>query len=120
MRMRCSIRSSAVLLPVFIASVCAHAEPPTTQPAPFDVFPASIQLETARDFQSVVVRVTRADGVTRDVTSECTFALSNPALARIDGHTLFPAAADGAGDLQVKYADHTVNIPIHVKDAKTD
>lgn len=99
---------------------------PATQPAasaaqapagPFEVYPPDVNLETAKDSQSVIVRVTQPDGVTRDVTSAATFSLSNPALARIDGHTLFPLA-DGAGELLVKYEGKTVPVPLSVKDAK--
>src|SRR3954447_6139489 len=91
----------------------------TVSPAPFEVFPPTVNLNTSLDKQSVIVRVTQPDGVTRDVTSEATFSLSKPELAKIDGHTVFPQA-DGACDLQVKYKDQAASIPVTVKDAKAD
>src|SRR3954470_14587617 len=51
-------------------------------PAPFEVFPANVNLNTSLDKQSVIVRVTQPDGVTRDVTAEATFSLSKPELAQ--------------------------------------
>src|ERR1700733_12535093 len=61
-----------------------------------EVFPPDVNLETARDFQSVIVRVTQSDGVTRDVTGESTFSISDPNLAKIDGHVLrAPACSVG-------------------------
>src|SRR3984885_2297811 len=84
-----------------------------------EVFPPEVSLETARDFQSVIVRVTQSDGVTRDVTGESTFSVSDPNLAKVDGHILRPLA-DGSGQLQVKYGDQTINVPLTVKSAKED
>src|SRR6478752_3354056 len=52
-------------------------------PAPFEVFPPNVNLNTSLDKQSVIVRVTQPDGVTRDVTSEATFSFSNPELAKV-------------------------------------
>src|SRR3954452_20264394 len=91
----------------------------TVSPSPFEVFPPTVNLNTSLDKQSVIVRVTQPDGVTRDVTSEATFSLSKPELAKIDGHTVLPQA-DGTCDLQVKYKDQTASIPVTVKDAKAD
>ena len=73
------------------------ADPPAPAVAgAVEVFPPDVSLETARDFQSVIVRVTQSDGVTRDVTGESTFSISDPNLAKIDGHVLRPLA-DGSG-----------------------
>ena len=43
-----------------------------------EVFPAEIQLTTARDRQSIVVQATFADGITRDVTREATITPGRP------------------------------------------
>ena len=43
-----------------------------------EVFPAEIQLTTARDRQSIVVQATFADGITRDVTGEATIEPGRP------------------------------------------
>jgi hypothetical protein len=84
-----------------------------------EVFPPDVSLETARDFQSVIVRVTQGDGVTRDVTGNSTFTVSDPNLAKIDGYILRPLA-DGSGQLQVQYGDQTIKVPLTVKSAKED
>ncbi len=87
--------------------------------APFEVYPPDVNLDTARDAQSVIVRVTQPDGVTRDVTDQVKLTLSNPSLARIDGHTLYPVS-DGTCELQVTYEGKTVPVPVSVKGAKAN
>src|SRR5687767_7015939 len=70
--------------------------------APFRVFPADVSLETSRDYQNLVVMVTRADGVTRDVTAEAKFSVSDPRLAKVDGHAVRPVG-DGSGQIAVTF-----------------
>jgi hypothetical protein len=83
------------------------------------VYPPEVQLATARSRQSVVVQATFADGITRDVTTESKLVLSNPALAKIDGNVLIPAA-DGSGELKIEYGGRTISVPVAVKDATAD
>ena len=88
--------------------------------ARFEVFPTTVNLETARDAQSIVALYTRADGVTADVTAQAQFAFANPALAKVDGgHTVRPLA-DGQTELSVSFQGKTVKLPVTVKDAKAD
>ncbi|MDB5295445.1 MAG: hypothetical protein JWO31_1428, partial [Phycisphaerales bacterium] len=54
-----------------------------------------------------------------DVTADAKFDVSNPALAKVDGHTVRPAG-DGAGSLAVTYGGKTVNVPLNVKAAAAD
>src|SRR5882724_10456621 len=84
-----------------------------------EVFPNDINLETARDTQSIVAKFTQPDGVTRDVTAQCKFEFANPALARIEGGALHPQA-DGATELTVTYNGQSRKLPVTVKDAKVD
>ena len=103
------------------AAVAAVASPPgatATIPA-FEVYPPDVNLETSRDFQSLVVKVARADGVTRDVTAEAKFAVSDPKLAKVDGHVVRPLA-DGAGQVVVTFEGQSVNVPLTVKQAAVD
>src|SRR5438552_18630291 len=84
------------LLGILIIASVGEAEQstaPSAQPAAgLEIFPADINLETARDTQSIVAKFTQPDGVTRDVTSQCKFEFANPTLARIEGGALHPAA----------------------------
>ncbi len=84
--------------------------------ARLDVYPPDVQLTGARDRQSYIVVATRADGVTEDVTAKAQAALANPALARIDGHTLYPTA-DGATTLDITHGGQKVSVPVAVKNA---
>ncbi|HEX4797468.1 MAG TPA: DUF1549 and DUF1553 domain-containing protein [Humisphaera sp.] len=94
----------------------ARAESPAPK---FDVFPPEINLDTAADVQSIVARITQPDGVTRDVTADLKFEISDSKLAKIDGHNLFPLS-DGSGTLKVSYKDQSVTLPLKVTEAQTD
>ena len=68
-----------------------------------------MNLETARDRQAFVVQLTQPDGITRDVTAEAKVTLANPALAKLEGHTLLPVA-DGRTEMAVAYGGQTVKV----------
>ena len=55
-----------------------------------EVFPAEIQLTTARDRQSIVVQATYADGITRDVTREATITPADAKLLQAGRGDLLP------------------------------
>src|SRR5437016_2622880 len=65
-------------------------------------FPPEIHLSSAKTHQNLVVQASYADGITRDVTSQATFWLVNPKLARLDHATLSPVA-DGKTELRVTF-----------------
>ena len=88
-------------------------------PIKLEAFPPDVQLTSSRDRQAFIVVATRPDGVTLDVTAMAKPTLANPALARIDGHTLYPTA-DGATTLALEYQGQTVSLPVTVKDAAVD
>jgi len=111
--MRYLLSSAAVLLTAVATSTYAA---PTLQ-----VFPDSVNLQTARDYQSVVVQLVQDDGITRDVTGDAAFTLGDPNLAKIENKNVLTPAADGATTLSVKYKDlPPVSVPVTVKEAKTD
>jgi hypothetical protein len=92
------------------------AEPATLK---LEAFPPEVQLTTSRDSQAVIVVATRADGVTQDVTATAKLTLADPALARLDKHTLLPTA-DGTTTLAIEYQGQTISLPVTVKDAKAE
>ena len=81
-----------------------------------EVFPAEIQLTTARDRQSIVVQATFADGITRDVTKEAAITPADAKLLRRAGAIFYPAA-DGATTLAVAYGGKSVTVPVKVSQA---
>jgi hypothetical protein len=85
----------------------------------FEVFPSQIRLSTSRAAQSVVAHVIEPDGVTRDVTADVKYAFPSPSIVRAQGNIFYPVA-DGSGQLQVRYGDHLVNVPVEVKQATMD
>src|SRR5436190_6310447 len=47
-------------------------------------FPTNVNLTSAKSTQHLVVLATYADGITRDITDQAGFKLSNPKLVRLD------------------------------------
>ncbi|OJW04241.1 MAG: cell surface protein [Planctomycetales bacterium 71-10] len=95
------------------------AEPFAPEPTPaaglveIQVYPAAIDLTTARDRQSIVVQGFYSDGLTRDLTADASYTLANPALVTRDGATFRPAA-DGETTLAVAFGDKSAAIPVKV------
>lgn len=83
------------------------------------VFPPEISLTTKRDRQSVAVQAVYSNGITRDVTEQAEWKLSNNKLVRRDRHTLYPQA-DGTTQLTVSFAGQTKQIPVTVAKAAED
>ena len=83
------------------------------------VFPPDVNLTTKNDRQSVVVQGVYSDGVTKDVTTEASFALTDKTLAKIDKHVLHPVA-NGKTTLQVRFGGRSVAVPVAVANAKTE
>ena len=81
-----------------------------------EVFPAEIQLTTARDRQSIVVQATFADGITRDVTRDAAITPGDAKLLRRAGAVFYPAA-DGATTLAVAYGGKSITVPVKVSQA---
>jgi hypothetical protein len=96
----------------------AEAPAPAAAPAKLEVFPDTVNLETAGDHQSLVVVATYPDDTTRDVTASSRLELENGALAVVEGNVVLPRA-DGQTKLTVTFADHTVVVPVVVRDAAT-
>lgn len=80
------------------------------------VFPADINLLTAKDRQLMVVQAVLANGLTQDVSSQATMSLANPALCRREGNTFF-GAADGTTEMKVEFGGKSVNVPVKVEKA---
>jgi hypothetical protein len=89
------------------------------QPTSLDVYPADVHLNTLRDRQSFVVQVTFPNGLTQDVTDQAKFTLTNEAVVKLEGNTLYPAA-DGEGELKVDFAGLSKSISIKVEQATAD
>jgi hypothetical protein len=95
--------------------------PAATTPTPtaIAVYPSSIQLATVRDRQSLVVQLQWSNGVTTDATTEATYQIADPAVAKTDGATFFPVT-DGTTKVTVAAHGFTVEVPITVTQATAD
>jgi hypothetical protein len=86
---------------------------------PFEVFPSEVNLKFLRDRQSIVCRMTEANGVHRNVTADAKFSFTDATKAKIENGTLYPLA-DGQTALKVEFAGNTVEIPVKVEAVKED
>ena len=78
------------------------------------VYPPDVNLETSRDFQTLIVQVTQPDGITRDVTAEASITSANPQIAAVDKFTCKPVG-DGNTELVVTFAGQTQKVPVKVR-----
>jgi hypothetical protein len=97
----------------------ARAEARQSQLRELRLFPDRIALETARDFQNVLLVATYQDDVTIDVTPFARLRLANPALGRFEHARLLPQA-DGATEVIAEFAGHEVKVPVEVKNVAQD
>lgn len=109
--------SRLLLASVLISGWCVGSAWAQDNPvAELRVFPADINLLTAKDRQLMVVQAVYASGLTQDVTSQATMTLANPALCRREGNT-FWGAADGATELKVEFGGKAMTVPVKVEKA---
>lgn len=94
-------------------------EPFAPEPAPtaglveIQVYPAAIDLTTARDRQSLVVQGFYSDGLTHDLTGESSYTLADPTLVDRQGATFRPRV-DGETTLTVAFGDKSATVPVKV------
>ncbi|MEM8945146.1 MAG: DUF1553 domain-containing protein [Planctomycetota bacterium] len=88
---------------------------PPTQFVSLAVYPETITLDHASDFQRPIAIATRADGVTLDVTKLASWRLSDTlataeAIAFVDGE--LSAQADGAAELIAEFAGLSADVQV--------
>ena len=108
-----SLTRGAAVLGCLLVSFVPHAARAETPWTGIAAFPPVVNLATRLDQQQVVVIATRPDGVTVDVSEQAQFALSDPALAKIENRTLLPQA-DGEAVLEIAFDGLHCEIPVQV------
>lgn len=83
------------------------------------VYPQSIQLSGARDFQSLVVHRVAENGLTTDATQSATLSIKDSSVAKLDGFKVVPLK-DGQTQLVVESEGSTVEVPVVVNQAAVD
>jgi len=102
-----------ILISLAVTQSVFSAEP---APSMLKVYPESVQLTTARDYQSLVVQATYPSGLTEDVTAKARFTIRDAKLVKMEQSRLLPLA-DGATELSVQFANQTVQVPVQVEQA---
>jgi hypothetical protein len=100
---------------LLLSAAAVHAE----SPASIQVYPGDVHLTTVRDRQSLVVQATMANGLTHDATMAATIEVADPAIARVDKHTIYPVA-DGKTTIRISYEGQTLELPVEVARAAED
>ena len=80
---------------------------------PLVVSPATLELTHLREPKSIQIMGTTADGYSVDLSGKAQFSLTDAKLARLDSPWVFPLA-NGIGNVVVKVAGQTVEIPLKV------
>jgi hypothetical protein len=114
---RLLLRWCTGIVVAFASTIAAHADEAVL--SSIAVYPADVNLLSARGRQTFVVQATYADGITRDVTEQAKLALGDSNLVKLDKNILTPLA-DGATELKVAFGGKEVSVPVKVKDAKAD
>jgi len=83
------------------------------------IHPKQISLTTKEDFNSFVVVAKYDDDVTRDVTKESTFSLSDEKIAQLENHTISPVK-DGNATLKASFHNLNTELSIQVKNAQAE
>lgn len=107
------------IVAVLLLSICFIGTARADAARQLRVFPDSITLHTARDYQSLVVQIIEPDGVTRDVTHEAKFTAADPSLITLDVNVVRPVA-DGQTQITVEAAGMSVTAPVTIVDAQKD
>ena len=100
-----SVRNTLVMVVLSLGSFCRAAE--------LQVSPTTISLDRPEASQQILV--TEVDGERRrDVTREARYEIAAPAIASIAADGLLRPATEGTTQLNVKFGDKTLNVPITV------
>lgn len=80
-----------------------------------EVVPSRVLLVGGEDAQQLAVTTRGSDGAELDVTSECSFCVEPPAIARVSATGLVEAVADGTGELRIRHQSGTATLTIEVR-----
>jgi hypothetical protein len=80
------------------------------------VFPAQIELQSQRDFQTIVGQLQRPDGLTVDVTDQLLVEIDDPRIV-LWQEGKFTPRSDGTTMARISYEDRMLEIPVSVVNA---
>ncbi len=101
------------------SAAATTAEPAANPLVELVVAPPNVNLQTLRDEQSLIAQAVYANGVTRDVTSECSWSLASGDVVEQRDNVLYPKK-DGETNLTVSFEGQSVTVPVVVREATTD
>lgn len=114
-RMQRNMLFALMLTACVTACAFAQAQPEqaTTRPGRLEVYPPSVELTGAKDYQHIVIRSVGDDGITRDVTDAATIESGDTNVVFVsDGRVR--AWGNGESHLAVTYDGQTLQMPVKV------
>lgn len=103
---------------IVVAAICLNVSPVVAAEAlSIRVVPDEIELGGADAAQRVLVIGKFADGLERDITSDSQIAVSNPALAKIEGGRV-RAISDGRSEVTATYKSFNTSSKLRVADSQ--
>ena len=96
------------------AAVSQTVEPAT--PTQLRVFPEEVRLDSARDFQRVIVQEVAPDGSTVDLTETARLSIADPRVCDLDRGFLIPVG-NGSTRIRVEANGQLVEVPVSVSRA---
>jgi hypothetical protein len=111
-----SANAFSLLVAFFVSAAALAGDGAEVKWEKVDVYPQEILLKTSAASQGVIVVATRSDGITKDVSSEAQWTLSDPAIAKWDGAKLQPTA-DGKSVLSAAWNGLSAQTEVTVAEA---
>jgi hypothetical protein len=106
--------SSTVTFNLMLALISANPPAPTLVSC--EVYPSDVRLNSKRDRQSLVVKATMSNGVTKDATEEAKFVVADPKIAKFENFHVYPVG-DGKTEITISYGGQSFKLPVEVKSA---
>ena len=109
---------SLVALPGSLANADDLAPVEIGKPTRIEVYPASVQLTSPRQFRQLVVTAHYADGQVQDITRAAEFVSSNPQAAEVQEAMVRPQG-DGKSEIVVRAGGQEAKLTVEVSGQKT-
>ena len=108
----CAATGSLLTMSALLAD---PGDAPSASAGTLKIYPPSVQLDAPNDLEHVVIVHVRADGLSREVTTEAQFTTESPNIAAIAKNGAVTALANGVTTLKVTLGELTATIPILVR-----
>src|SRR5688572_11032764 len=115
-----NLRRHVLLIAFYLAVATEHSlANDAPQPVKLEIFPASVQLDSKVDSQSLIIQATYADGLTRDVTTEAKLTIGSPQALQIEGNSIRPQT-DGETSIKAEFDGQSADCAVKIQNVQTE